>query len=344
MFKIGIIGLHHLHSEGYIKLLKSLPEAEVVGLADEDERLLREMGERYGIERLHADRSELIEGKEVDLVVILLPHALCPDAAVEACRAGKHVVVEKPMADKSEGILRMMGAAEEANVRLTTPYLWRYSGAAQRIKRMIESDEIGEVVAFEGRFIAGPPSRYVDGGAEWMLKKEMSGGGPLHNLGVHWIDLFRWLLGEEILFAAGRVNSLTHHLEIEDNAHALLVFEGGAVASIDISYSAADRYDLFVQVRGRKGVISWTPKFDGANLVEICSGRSRELIEIEEEKVEGYGGMWAVRFFEELFRAIEGGDEPFITAYDGYRALKAVEAIYESSRTGRFVEVDEGID
>lgn len=338
-FKVGIIGLHHLHSEGYIRLLENLADADVTAIADEDESLLRRMGERHGIRELFTDWRDLIRSSDVDLVIILLPHAICPDAAVLACEEGKHVIVEKPMSDRSEGILRMISAARNSGVKLTTPYLWRYCAAAVRIKEMIEEGLIGRIVAFEGRNIAGPPQRYLDGGAEWMVQKEISGGGPLHNLGVHWIDLFRWISAQEIVSVAAKVNSLTHGLEIEDNSHALLVFESGAVASLDISYSAAYGYDLFVQVRGTEGVISWRPQMDGPSTIEIAKGRKRDVMEIEEEKIEGYGGVWGVKFLRDFLRAIKENNRPPITGEDGYKALRVVEAAYESSRENRFVDV-----
>ena len=338
-FKVGIIGLHHLHSEGYIKLLENLSDADVTAIADEDESLLRRVGDKYGIPELHQDWRDLIRNSDVDLVIILLPHAMCPDAAVRACKASRHVIVEKPMSNRSEGILRMISAARNSGVKLTTPYLWRYCAAAMRIKEMIDEGRIGRIVAFEGRNIAGPPQRYLDGGAEWMVRKEISGGGPLHNLGVHWIDLFRWISGQEVRSVAARINSLTHGLEIEDNSHALLVFESGAVASLDISYSAAYGYDLFVQVRGTEGVISWRPRMDEPGVIEITRGRERDEVEIKEEKAEGYGGAWGVRFLKEFLKAIRENSRPPITGEDGYRALRVVEAAYESSREGRFVEV-----
>ncbi|HID55420.1 TPA: Gfo/Idh/MocA family oxidoreductase [Candidatus Poribacteria bacterium] len=338
-FKVGIIGLHHLHSEGYIQLLGNLPDADVTAISDGDEPLLRQIGGRYEISELYTDWRDLIRNSDVDLVIILLPHAMCPDAAVQACRAGKHVIVEKPMSNRSEGILRMISAARDSGAKLTTPYLWRYCSAAEKIKEMIDEGRIGRIVAFEGRNVAGPPRRYPDGGAEWMIRKEISGGGPLHNLGVHWIDLFRWISGQEILSVAAKVNSLTHGLEIEDNSHALLVFESGAVASLDISYSAAYGYDLFVQVRGTEGVISWRPQMNGPSVIEIARGRERDVMEIEEGRIKGYGGVWGVKFLRDFLKAIEEDSRPPITGEDGYRALKVVEAAYKSSREGRFVEV-----
>ena len=149
VFKVGIIGLHHLHSEGYIRLLENLSDADVTAIADEDESLLRRMGDKYGIPELHRDWRDLIRNSDVDLVIILLPHAMCPDAAVSACESGRHVIVEKPMSNRSEGILRMISAARNSGVKLTTPYLWRYCAAAMRIKEMIEAQAGGKLTVTE---------------------------------------------------------------------------------------------------------------------------------------------------------------------------------------------------
>ena len=125
----------------------------------------------------------------------------------------------------------MITAARKSGITLSTPYVWRYHPVARQIKRFLEEGILGRVVGCEGRCAAGRLRRYLDGHAGWMLIKELSGGGPMHNLGVHWIDLYRWLLEDEVVEVLGRNVRINEQYDIEDNSYALLTFSRGAVGA-----------------------------------------------------------------------------------------------------------------
>jgi predicted dehydrogenase len=299
----------------------------------------------------HAELDELLGRADIDLVVLFLPHADCPAAAEKAARAGKQLIVEKPMAATSAGIRRMIEAAEGAGVTLSAPYCWRCHPAAREIKRLVADGVLGEVVALQGRCAAGSVERYRANGIQpWILEREKGGGGPMHNLGVHWIDLFRWLLGDEVQEVTGMVSHMQHQVEVEDNSFALLRFGGGATAALDIGYSVPDAYpagrDLFIGIRGTRGALSWSPAWGGtADEVFVCSDRQDmadgpvRTIRIGSREVDGYGGISGLVYLRETVAAISAGRAPEITGADGLRALEVVEAVYESAATGRTVAV-----
>jgi predicted dehydrogenase len=184
-----------------------------------------------------------------------------------------------------------------------------------------------------------------------MLEKRSSGGGPMHNLGVHWIDLFRWLLDDEVVEVVGKTVRVNQEYDIEDNSFALLTFSRGAVAALDISYTVPDSYphgrDLYLGVRGTHGVLSWSPSFEGVReRLLACSDAAefgaapRREINFELETAPGYAGVMGVEYLRELAAAIRTGSEAPITGEDGLRALEVVEAIYESAETGRAVRIE----
>ena len=119
-------------------------------------------------------------------------------------------------------------AAREAKVKLTTGYCWRLHPAAVALKRIVRSGILGSIVGGEGRCAAGRLQRYTDGNASWMLQREISGGGPMINLGVHWIDLFRWMLEDEVVEVSGRNVKVSGEFDVEDNSFAHLRFSQGA--------------------------------------------------------------------------------------------------------------------
>ena len=155
---VGLAGLHHLHPVDYLPHFQALPQTEVRGIAEEDADLLGRVCEQTGIQG-YADLDELLRREDIDLVVLFLPHADCPEAAERAIGAGKHVIVEKPMASTSEGIRRMIRAAEQAGLFLSAPYCWRCHPAARQIAQLVREGVLGEIVSLEGRCAAGSPDR-----------------------------------------------------------------------------------------------------------------------------------------------------------------------------------------
>src|ERR1017187_3667565 len=209
-------------------LFKALPQTTVVAAADADPQVLRGFVKDFSV-RGYADWQALLDQETIDLAMIFLPHADCPAAAVACAERGASVVVEKPMAAGAQGVRRMIAAAEKAGVILSTPYVWRYHPVAEQMKKLIEEGLTGRVVGCEGRCAAGRLSRYIEGNAGWMLQKARSGGGPLFNLGVHWIDLYRWMLADEVVEVIGKNVRVNEEYDIEDNSFALLTFSRGTV-------------------------------------------------------------------------------------------------------------------
>jgi predicted dehydrogenase len=292
----------------------------------------------------------MINREQLDLVVLFLPHAECPEAAIACAERGINILVEKPMAASSEGVQRMIVAAKKASVILSTSYVWRFHPVVRQMKKLIEEGVLGQVVGCEGRCAAGRLGRYIQGNAGWMLVKALSGGGPMYNLGVHWIDLYRWLLADEVVEVMGKNVQVDQAYDIEDNSFAILTFSRGTVLSLDISYTVPDSYpfgrDLFLALRGTAGVLSWSPSFEGVKeRLFVCSDSGeyaespRRHIEFELQPHPGYAGVMGVRFLSELVRSIRTGTPPEITGHDGLKALEVVEAIYQSAESGRTIRL-----
>ena len=346
---VGILGLSHLHPRGYMTLFQAMPETAVVAAAEANPAVLEGFVKDFPV-RGYADWGELIEKERLDLALIFLPHADCPEAA-EACAArGVHVVVEKPMAAGAAGARRMIAAAEKAGVILSTPYVWRYHPVALEMKRLVEEGVTGRVVGCEGRCAAGRLARYIEGNAGWMLEKARSGGGPMCNLGVHWIDLYRWMLADEAVEVMGKSVRVNLEYDIEDNCFALVTFSRGTVLALDISYTVPDSYpfgrDLYLALRGAKGVLAWSPSFEGSKeRLLVCSDSAeyshpaRQHLDFDLSPQPGYGGIMGLRFLSDLLESIRTGKPPAITGQDGLRALEVVEAIYRSAESGRSVKV-----
>lgn len=347
---VGIIGLHHLHPMDYLPHFEAVAGVSVRALAEADGALRDRANAETGLPTV-ADYHQLLARDDVDLAVIFLPHAECPEAVEAAAAAGKHVVVEKPMAATADGIRRMIAAATRSGVYLSTPYCWRCHPASRQIRELVDRGALGEVVALEGRCAAGSPLRYrSDGISPWILDKALAGGGSMHNLGVHWIDLFRWILNDEVDSVTGMLSHKQHGLEVEDAGLASLRFRGGAVAALDISYSVPHKYpagrDLYIGIRGTEGALSWSPAWGGtADEVMVCSGLPEHRdapvrhLQIASQQATGYAGICGLAYVRGVAEELATGRDPAIGGLDGLRAMEVVEAIYAAAEGERLVQV-----
>jgi predicted dehydrogenase len=288
---------------------------------------------------------EMISKEKLDIVLIFLPHSDCPEAAIASAESGINIIVEKPVAASSEGARRIVEAVKNNNVLLTTPYIWRYHPVAGRIKRFIDDGMLGRIVGGEGRCAAGRLDRYIKGNSSWMFKKELSGGGPMYNLGVHWIDLFQWFFSCGVTEVMGKNIHINKDIDIEDNSYAIIIFENKVVVSLDISYTVPESFpngrDLFLCLRGTKGAVSWSPAYGSyEETLCLCSeqtGYKEEKIILEEKP--GYGGITGIEFINDFCDSILEKKSVVIPPEDAVKVLKVVEGIYESDKSGKSIKI-----
>jgi predicted dehydrogenase len=294
--------------------------------------------------------EELLEKESIDLALIFLPHNQCPAAASFALTKGIHVLVEKPMAADSKSAEKMVHVAEKQHVLLTTPYVWRYHPVVRDIKALLAAGTLGEIIGCVGRCAAGRLERYIDGQAEWILDAQQSGGGPMYNLGVHWIDLFNWLLNDQVHTVSGKNVQINQRYNIEDNSFAILTYKKGTVLTLDVSYTVPAAYphgrDLFISIRGTKGVLSWAPAYEGEkDELFICSdhdlfkGAPVQRRTYEIQPVPGYSGIMGLHYLQDVVQAIIQRHPAPISGREGVEVLKVVEAIYRSAEQKQLVIV-----
>ena len=256
----------------------------LVMLADADAERAGISAERWGFERSTGDWRALVADPEVELVAIATPNHLHADMALAALDAGKAVYCEKPMATGLADARRM---AERARGRPTLlGYNYLRGPAVGLMKTMIDAGELGEVVAFAGRFaedyMADPST-----GHSWRCVRALAGSGALGDLGSHLIGLALHLVGD-IEALAGEVSTLietrslpgggTARVENDDQVHAVLRFAGGARGVIDISRIAwGHKNHLAVEITGTKGTLV----FDQERLNELRLYRPGQAVATE---------------------------------------------------------------
>ncbi|MEI8315771.1 MAG: Gfo/Idh/MocA family oxidoreductase [Verrucomicrobiota bacterium] len=341
--KIGIIGLGHLHPRSYMPHFQAIPGVEVAAVVEANTGLREAFCRDFKLPGF-ATVDELLKTVKLDVAAIFLPHVDCPAAAAQCAARGIHLMVEKPMASSAAGAAAIVQSARQAGVKLTTGYAWRLHPVASEFRKIIQSGTIGEIVGAEGRCAAGKLNRYIEGHSPWILQKALSGGGPMYNLGVHWIDLFRWFLEDEVAEVSGRNVKVNTQYDVEDNSFAHLKFSKGAVVALDISYTVPDSFphgrDLYLSARGTRGVISWAPAFEGQrDTLFICRDKA-ESREYDLPPTPGYAGGMGREYVRSFIDAVANNRPLPVTGEDGVAALQVVEAIYKADKEKRWVGVD----
>ncbi|MGH6943616.1 MAG: Gfo/Idh/MocA family protein [Geminicoccaceae bacterium] len=269
---IGVIGTgfmgkcHALAFRAVPAVFPDAPLARLELLADVDPVVTERAARSFGFARWTTDWRALVADPAVALVAIATPNFLHEEMALAAIAAGKHVYCEKPLALDARGAKAMADAAESAGVRTLVGYNYLRNPATRLAREIIQSGEIGEIVHFKGAhledYMSDPEAPF-----SWRCKKTTAGAGAVADLGSHAISLARFLVGE-ITEACGSVQTMIKErplpgersrmgaVEVDDQAQALVRFEGGAAGTLEASWIAAGRkMALTYEVTGTKGAL-----------------------------------------------------------------------------------------
>jgi len=326
--RFAILSFAHVHAWSYARVLRSLEEAELVAIYDDDPERLRRAAELYGVRDAYTDYRQLLRRDDVDAVVIASENAKHAELAVAAAEAGKHMIVEKPLATTLEDAERMIRAAERAGVKLQQAFVMRYHDATVEVKRMLEAGAVGRVLAItttnHGKF----PGLWFD-------DPKLAGGGAVMDHTVHTADLMRWYTGdevEEVYAVIGR--NIRPHLRSEDCALISLRFRGGVLGSIDCSWSRHEGWpiwgDVFLAVYGTEGFIAVDAFRPCINLVTDEGRRFTWHY---------FGPDADFNMIRDFVHAVLEDRPPRATGYDGYKALEVALAAYESAKAGSPVKL-----
>ena len=351
VFKIGIIGtggISNCHIRGYL----ANPNAEVYAMCDINPERVKSMAEKYGVplERTFTDKDEMLKAlPELDAVSVCTWNNAHAECSIAALNAGKHVLCEKPMAMNTEQALAMQEAAKKAGKLLMLGFVRRHYAETKVVKEYVDSGFLGDLYYAKCTYLRrnGNP-----GG--WFGDSARSGGGPLIDLGVHIIDLSRYLVGNPQPVAAygatfqklyNRPNIIKgsaytsvdakadEKCDVEDLATAIIRFDNGAVLNVETSFCLNIKRDRgTVEIFGTKGGAQIEPD------IEIYTDINNRLVDISlnDTKSLTFEDSFAVEM-DHFIDCIAGKTECIAPAEDGVALMKILDAVYESARTGHEV-------
>ena len=334
--KTGLIGLGGI-SRVHLDALKNLESACVTAVCDIDTQKLEKARLETGA-KAYTDWKELVNDPDVEIVHVLTPHYLHAPMSIYALRQGKHVLCEKPMASELSDALSMIEEADRSAATLNVIFQNRYNASTVALKRIIESGEAG---AFKGARASICWHRtapyYTESG--WRGAWRTEGGGVLINQSIHTLDLLSYL-GGPIKRVKGSVSTdlLAGTIEVEDSAHAVFEYENGAVGVLHATNDYAFSAPIMLEMAFENGVWQlWAEKLfkleDGVPKL-VTSGESAAHLG---EK--SYWGASHKTEIEKVYDCILSGKPFEIDGRSAFPALALVKGIYESSASGRWVEL-----
>ena len=306
---------------------KNCRNSRLVALVSGDPAKARRTAAEYGVPERnlydYANFDRIRDNPDIDVVYICLPVAMHAEYTVRAARAGKHVRCETPMAVSSAECETMIAACRQAKRKLMIGYRCHFEAHNLEAVRRARAGEIGKLRYFrsEHGFVAGNPDA-------WRLKKAMSGGGSLMDIGIYALNAARYMTGEEPIAVYAKETTDRkdpRFAEVEDMIEFELEFPSGVIGSCMSMYSANQNHILLM---GDKGRIEMEPAtaYRG-NRLWVGNGRETEIT----PKPGPGATQWAGQL-DHLSQCVVQNKEPIVAGEEGLKDIRIIEAIYRSAR------------
>lgn len=258
--KWGFIGCGEVTEKKSGPAFNEVPGSQVVAVMSRSEKKARSYAERHHIRKWYTDAQELIDDRDVNAVYIATPPSSHATFAIMAMKAGKPVYVEKPLAASYNDCIRINRISEQTGVPCFVAYYRRYLPYFQKVKEIIQSGGIGDVINVQVRFSVPPRDLDYHSGKEmpWRLQPDISGGGYFYDLAPHQIDILQDLFGV-ITRAHGYPANRAHLYEAEDTISACFFFESGIPGSGSwcfVGHESAK--EDCIEIIGDKGSLSFS--------------------------------------------------------------------------------------
>ena len=338
----GVIGVTHAEA------IVGLADAELTAVVDPIAERARSLGDRFAV-RAYTDLGTMLDREPVEVVNICTPSGLHGEAACMAMRAGRHVIVEKPLEITLDAIDRVLHTQREAGVKLAVISQRRFDPASRQIRRLIDDGAFGRLVLGNAHVPWWRSQAYYDSG-EWRGTRRLDGGGVLMNQSIHSIDLLRWFMGPVATISA-YTDTLAHRMETEDVAVAALRFANGALGSIVATTAAYPGVTTRIEVLGDRG--SAVIENDRLIFLHLAGTQKEEVGSYGMAGAElprggnvggaadpaavGTGGHAAQ--IADMIRAIREDGVPAVDGQAGRDAVEIILGIYRSADTGREVRL-----
>jgi predicted dehydrogenase len=356
--RVGVIGCGAgvFHLEGY----QEEPRAKVVALAGLDTDRCEMLANKFDVPRVYRDYQDLLAQDDIDAVSVAVPNILHLPVALAAFEAGKHVLIEKPLARNAEEGVRMVEAAKQHNKLLGISFQRRTRHDVRLLRDAVQNGDFGRIYYSKAWWMRRSG---IPGLGSWFTSKEAAGGGPLIDLGVHVLDMILYILGNPKVTTVtantyaeigptgrggwvGRRQSQMaseQKYEVEDLATAFLRFEDGGTLLLEASWAAFTEMgdDFGVQLYGsEKGARIFSKNYALTDTLEVYQGFGDTTMDAKPRLVAQEGHAQIINGFVD---AILNGTPLSPDGQEGLDRVRLIDAIYRSAELGREITIDDEI-
>ena len=337
MIRVGIIGCGKIAQVRHLPEYAANPNAEIVAFYDKNMERAQEMAAQYG-GKVYNSFYELVDDPNVDAVSICVENRSHAEICTAALYAGKHVLVEKPMAVTLAECESMVAAAERNGRHLMVGHNMRFDPVHRKAKQMLDSGIIGDVITF--RTIlgnSGPEGWSLEG--TWFFDKNKAAMGALSDMGIHKVDLLQYLTGQKVIETTAKVMTLNKHtatgapITVDDNALCILRMSGGAVGTLAASWTVYGHECQSTCLYGTKGIM-------------LIYNNNNPAAPIEVRNLDGTSTTYNIPpetnsgVIDEFVDALEQNREPEVSGKEALSTMRAIFGSIKSSEIGRTVSVN----
>ena len=319
--------------------------AELIAVMDANNELAQNAKEKYNAQYAFDNIEELLALPEIEAVYIASPVAFHAQQTEAAAKAGKHILLEKPMTLTSKESQKLADVCKKYNVKIGVGLMMRFHTYHQMMKQLIADGKLGEIVSMRAQLTCW----YPDMPNNWRQKKATGGGGSLMDMGIHCIDLLQYISGLKTTEVASISGTQIFNYEVEDGGGIIAKMENGAIAYVDANFNIPDDAAVCkLEIYGTEGSIfaeGTISQVEGGNVrVTICGNQGGYDAAQNREPAQSYimeaelGNMYT-KEVEGFGNAILNDTVPPVTAEDAIFVQKLIESAYKSNDKKKFIKL-----
>lgn len=341
----GVIGAGGIADRRTIPGLMLAKNAELTAVMEVNMELAEKIRAKYNAKKAYDNIDKLLADKDIDAVYIATPVIYHKEQAFKAARAKKHILIEKPVALTAQEGEEVLKVCRQEGVLITVGLMMRFHAYHQKMKEIVESGKLGRIVSCRGQLTCW----YPDMPGNWRQRRSTSGGGALMDMGVHCIDLIQYITGAKAKKVAALIGTKTFQYEVEDSASVIFEMDNGANAYVDANFNIPDaaarcRLEIY-GTRGSMLAEGTISQVEGGKLDVVLSDDSlgydakQDRVDVNAVDIRVEFGNMYTKEIESFSSFILDGIQAGISIEEALQVQKVVEAAYESSDTGKTINL-----
>jgi len=341
----GVLGAGGIADRRTIPGMMLCENAELIAVMEINMELAEKCRAKWNCKKAYDNEADLLADPEIDAVYIASPVWLHAKQAMAAADAGKHILIEKPLAMTAEEGQKVVEYCAGKGVLIAAGLMMRFGAYVQAMKQAVAEGKIGKPVSGYAQFTCW----YPDMPGAWRQSKKNGGGGAMMDMGVHCIDLFQYILGTKVKEVVAFHDTLSFHYEVEDSSTILLRMENGTQCVVQSNFNIPDeaakwRVELFGD-QGRLLGDNIIGQVDGGSLDAMFLGEQGGY-DAQQDKKDGiqqkltveFGNMYA-REIGSFSDSILHGTPVEVPAHEAVYVQRVMEAAYQANDTGRCIKL-----